>query len=312
MPIPEFLEIERRPKETMVWGDLPKDETFSGFKPGGPGYYIAIVYNKLDIKVKAVSSIGLDYPEEMLPPNLTLIRSKPTSERSMVYRNIYENGVRTQFAELNDCSAFPTLKEISLTGFLITENQEILFITPLRPVSTELVSEICKNFSDSTKVGLIQGWSRRIARDGKVLRRDDSLVDHDIEMIKGDFDIIIFSDEDIINALFYGKKWSMAKNDKKAPIVVVTENIEGCTIFINGKGEHLPAYKIGQINDPTGAGDRFAAFFAFMYRITGNPIYSARFANAGTAYALHHGNNSIQLEEIFNFAGDLWNSSTKQ
>ncbi len=300
---------ELRPKSAVVWGDLPKDETSSGFKPGGPGFYIAIVYEKLGINVTVISCIGLDYPKEMLPSNLKILPKNPGVQKSMIYRNIYgEDGHRIQYAYLNDCVDFPSLALKELlddAGFLLTEDQELLFVAPLRPVSPKLVSSICKKFPQSTKVGLIQGWGRQIEEDGKVTKRKKAEIVSDIEKMRGDFEIIIFSDEDFDNALECGKDWSMVKIGGKAPILVVTENVNGCTIFTNGVGEHIPAYKIKEITDPTGAGDRFAAFFAYMYRITGDPIYSARFANAGTAYALQEGNGSIQLEKIFEFAGDL-------
>jgi sugar/nucleoside kinase (ribokinase family) len=296
----EYLE-SRAPKNAVIWGDAPKDKIPGGFKPGGPGYYIAGVFEKLNIEVTLVSYIGRDYPKEMLP-KVRLIPETPVGDKSMMYDNIYTPDGRIQFAYLNDCAQFPTYPDIMQSGLgLLVFNQDLLFITPLRRIEPDVVRDICRNFLDSMTIGLIQGWGRDIASDGKVSKRNVDEVDRDIEKIKNEFNLLVYSDEDMVDAVEWGRKWS---NGENAPLVIVTQNIKGCTVIINGKEFPIDAYQIDQIKDPTGAGDRFAAFFAFMYKITDDWKVSARFANAAAAYALQRGNGEIELNRILEFAED--------
>jgi len=301
MPNIEQLK-SKAPEKAVIWGDTPKDKIPSGFKPGGPGYYIAGVFEKLNVEVTLVSCIGRDYPKEMLP-KVRLIPATPTGDESMVYDNIYTpDGHRIQFAFLNDCAKFPTYTDITQSGLgFLVYTQDLLFITPLRRVEPDVVKDICRNFLDSMTIGLIQGWGRDIASDGKVSKRNVDEVDRDIERIKNEFNLLVYSDEDMDDAVEWGRKWSEGEN---VPIVVVTQNINGCTVCVGGEAFPINACPIDQIKDPTGAGDRFAAFFAFMYKITNDWQVSVRFANAGTAYALQNGNGKIELDRILQFAED--------
>lgn len=272
-------------------------------KDGGPGKFVALVYDKLGISVTMVAFVGDDYKRSNLPHSVDLYPRKPCGKKNITYYLNYTVDPREMGADFGDCYEFPTKEylEENRLGYLM-EGKDIFIISPLRPIPPATVGDFCTDLDGTLKVGIIQGWCRDFDADNKVIPRAIEKIDKDIEEMRDRLDVIVFSDEDTEDPLNWGRKWSMDKNGKKAPIVVVTQNVNGCTVFVNGEECHIDAYHIDYIVDPTGAGDRFAAFFAFMYRIVDDPIVSAQFANAATAYALQNGNDEIQLDKILAFA----------
>ena len=64
-----------------------------------------------------------------------------------------------------------------------------------------------------------------------------------------------------------------------APVLVVTQSAQGCTVFVRGQGARQFVAPAQAEVDPTGAGDVFAAAFFVNFFETGDPWASARFAN---------------------------------
>lgn len=88
-----------------------------------------------------------------------------------------------------------------------------------------------------------------------------------LELIKNDLDIL-FANEDEILELTANDKFSATKlveffamNQKL--IAIVTRREKGCAVFENKKSFELPAEKIVELVDTTGAGDAFAAGFLY-------------------------------------------------
>lgn len=274
-------------------------------KDGGPGKFVALVYDKLGVPVTMVAFVGADYKRSNLPHSVDLYPKESYGRKNITYDLNYTVDPREMSADFGDCCEFPTKKylEENRLGYL-TEDKDIFIISPLRPIPPATVNDFCTDLDGTLKVGIIQGWCRDFDADNKVISRAIGEIDKDIEEMKDRLDVIVFSNEDTEDPLSWGRKWSMGRDGKKGPVVVVTQNVNGCTIFVDGKESHIDGYHIDYIVDPTGAGDRFAAFFAFMYRVTDNWRASAQFANAATAYALQNGNDEIQLDKIFTFARD--------
>ncbi len=68
-------------------------------------------------------------------------------------------------------------------------------------------------------------------------------------------------------------------------LVVVTHGKDGCTIYTAGSSQHIPGYRVEEI-DPTGAGDCFDAGFLVRWLAGDSLADAARFGNACGALAV--------------------------
>ena len=76
------------------------------------------------------------------------------------------------------------------------------------------------------------------------------------------------------------RDWAVAERwARLAPVLVVTEGADGCTVFVRGQGARQFVAPQAVEVDPTGAGDVFAAAFFVNFYETGDAWASARFAN---------------------------------
>jgi sugar/nucleoside kinase (ribokinase family) len=81
--------------------------------------------------------------------------------------------------------------------------------------------------------------------------------------------------------------WAVAELwSKWAPVLVVTQGAEGCTVFVRGQGARQFVAPVQAEVDPTGAGDVFAAAFFINFFETDDPWASARFANQVAALSV--------------------------
>ena len=83
------------------------------------------------------------------------------------------------------------------------------------------------------------------------------------------------------------RDWAVAERwSKWAPVLVVTQGVQGCTVFVRGQGARQFAAPAQVEVDPTGAGDVFAAAFFVNFFETDDPWASARFANQVAALSV--------------------------
>ncbi len=83
----------------------------------------------------------------------------------------------------------------------------------------------------------------------------------------------------------YGN-WSMAERwARQVPVLVVTQDKDGCALFHHGKKQSFLG-RPARVVDSTGAGDVFATAFFIRLQETGDPEQSARFANVAASMAL--------------------------
>jgi sugar/nucleoside kinase (ribokinase family) len=63
-----------------------------------------------------------------------------------------------------------------------------------------------------------------------------------------------------------------------APLLVVTQGRQGCTVYVEGQAQRVPTSPVVEV-ESTGAGDIFAAAFFTRLRATGDALAAAQFAN---------------------------------
>ena len=79
-----------------------------------------------------------------------------------------------------------------------------------------------------------------------------------------------------------------AARTRAARLAVLTMERHGSLVFERNEGRWLPPRE-ARVLDPTGAGDVFATSFLTTYFDSGNPLLSARFANAAASFSIEKG-----------------------
>jgi sugar/nucleoside kinase (ribokinase family) len=149
-------------------------------------------------------------------------------------------------------------------------------VVHLGPVAQELEPSLARLFPDSLLVATPQGWMRRWDTDG-VVSLDTW---RGAEEILPQLDAVVLSVEDIQADWTVAERWA-----KQIPVLVVTQDKDGCTLFHRGEKRSFPA-RAARVIDPTGAGDVFAAAFFIRWAETGDPGQAAVFANVTASMAL--------------------------
>lgn len=283
--------------KVILIGDLTIDhnerngESYRG--PGGPVYFAANIFNNFGFTPIIVSSYGADYQKIWLE-NFVHFPPVPNYEKTIVFRNVYKNGnPRKQFV-LNADSAKP-VDLISLPSEIVKECKMVFMAPLLSHYKDEYFLKLKQEEEGKLKVLLPQGMFRSVNNDGMVKR----VKWKNAQNIIKNFDIIVFSKEDTENPDSLGEYWSSL-----GPIVVVTKDREGCSIYSDKKRTDLKAFKVDRICDSTGAGDIFASGFAFCYSKTNNIRISGNFANAAAGLSLRFHSNRLKykLEDVISFA----------
>jgi sugar/nucleoside kinase (ribokinase family) len=143
-------------------------------------------------------------------------------------------------------------------------------------VAQELETTLANQFQDSLVVATLQGWMRRWNDEGVISLGDWRRA----EEVLSRLDAAVVSVEDIDGDWTLAEQWA-----EQIPILVVTQDKDGCTLFHHGEQQSFPA-RPTRVIDPTGAGDVFAAAFFIRLYETRDPCQSARFANVTASMAL--------------------------
>ena len=148
----------------------------------------------------------------------------------------------------------------------------------LAPVAGEVDAAIVTQFPKAFKVATLQGWLRKWDSAGAVTARRWP----DAENVLSKLRAAVCSIDDI------GGDWEIAKSwASHVPVLVVTQEDQGCMVFHDARREHVPA-RPAEVADPTGAGDVFAAVFFILLSETGDVVRSAAFANIAASMSVEH------------------------
>jgi sugar/nucleoside kinase (ribokinase family) len=121
----------------------------------------------------------------------------------------------------------------------------------------------------------VQGWLRDVGSDRLVRRRswpEDASV--------GGANVVFVSEEDVEDDARALARWQ-----REAGIVVVTEGKGGATVWTEGHQRRIAAFPHAEV-DATGAGDVFAAAFLVAFAETGDVSAAARFADAAAGLSV--------------------------
>jgi sugar/nucleoside kinase (ribokinase family) len=260
----------------LIAGHIVKDVTADGWRPGGGVLYAAAQASRLGLDVAVVTACGPEIDTAALLPGVAW-HILP-SEATTTFDNEYRDGARRQrlLAQGRSINLDAAPK-----GWL---DAPIVLLTPLfHEIDASAASKLA---SRRIIVGVAaQGWLREL--DGDRVRA--AAFDSSPPWLAGD--VVFVSEEDVQDAD------SVAVWRDRVPVVALTRGRGGCTVW-DADGRHDLSAATVREEDPTGAGDVFAAAFLVRYEETRDVLGAARFAAAAGALSVRgEGVDSVATRE---------------
>ena len=238
-------------------GHLTVDEVDGALRPGGSALYAGLLGHRLGLRVGILTSVGPDFPADVLPPeiDLAVVPAPATTRFVLDYTPAGRTITLKARATLLGPEDLPP--RFARTG-----------ITYLAPVANEVAADLAGAFPDAAVGVGAQGWCRGWDGDGRVGTRP--WVDADGVLARAQ--ALFLSSDDIAG-------WEAAALElyQRVPLGALTFAARGAALFVNGERYHVPPAPAVEI-EPTGAGDVFAAAFLIRYNATGDPWEAAAFA----------------------------------
>ena len=260
--------MEKRTNRTyLVVGHVTKDLLPENkFTIGGTVTYSSTVAKHMGWRPVVVTAAAPDFEP---PPYLADIEwfVLPSPETS-TFRNEYDSqGHRRQ-------TLTPIARPIRAGD--IPEKYQHADLVHLAPLTQELEPSITSVFNNSLLGATPQGWMRYWDTHGLV-----SLGEwRDASEVLPRLQAAVVSIDDIEGDWARAEKWA-----SQVPILVVTQDKNGCTVLHQGQAVSIPP-RPAETRDPTGAGDLFAAAFFIRFHETGDWRHSAYFANVTASMAI--------------------------
>jgi sugar/nucleoside kinase (ribokinase family) len=259
--------VAESPIHYLVIGHVAKDLTPEGPRLGGTVSFASLTARALGYAPGVVTACGADLDVSALdgiPMALT------ASSHSTTFENIYSAQGRQQYVR---ALAAP------LTARSIPPAWLGARVAHLAPLDTEIAEDILPALGQRFVGVTPQGWLRQWDASGRVRAAVDEWA--------GAAQILSRANATVLSLDDIGRDWAVAERwAKLAPVLVITEGPEGCTVFVRGQGARQFAAPREAEVDPTGAGDVFAAAFFVNYYETGDAWASARFANQVAALSV--------------------------
>jgi len=243
-------------------GHVTLDETQAGRRPGGAALYAALTAHRLGWSAGLLTSFGPDFPREVFPPELQVVRVPA--------------GMTTSFR----LEAGPRGRRLTLLGRAtdlevdhLPEAWRSASLAFLCPVANEVDPFLAVAFTGGAMSAAVQGWMRKRGVGGAITParwEDASLVLPHVQAL-------FLSREDMGEFEEEVLEWF-----QQIPLGVVTLGESGALLFVNGERYAIPADS-AQERDATGAGDVYAAAFLLHYQRAGDPWEAAAYAACASA-----------------------------
>ena len=245
-------------------GDKP------GHAIGGTVTYSAIAAQRLGLTSAIVTAMDAEFAAEVeaaLPGIEIYTRPSP---QTTTFENTYSDEGRTQYLRAH---------AERLTREDIPAAWRGARIVHLGPIAQEFDADMVAGFQSSMLALTPQGWLRQWDSAGRVRPKKWAEA---LDVLRT-IDVLIFSPEDV------GHDWEIIHAyTRAARLAVLTMERHGSLVFERNEGRWLPPRE-ARVLDPTGAGDVFATSFLTTYFDSGNPLLSARFANAAASFSIEKG-----------------------
>lgn len=260
---PDFITIGHITQDLLPGG---------AYAPGGTVSFASVAARNLGERA-AIVTVAPGFLRTLpIYQNIQIVGRE--SEHATIFENIYKPEGREQFVR----SVAPVIEPGDVPPEWIGPGQGIE-IVHIGPVAQECGPDLLELFPDAligiTPQGFMRDWNNPTERVCPVLWEGPQA-----QAMLSRSGALVLSEEDLPRGL-EGQRL-LEEYISACPIVALTREARGCTLYYQGRTENVPAYP-AQVLDPTGAGDVFAAAFFIRLRATSDPIEAARFANAAAA-----------------------------
>lgn len=250
----------------VVVGNVARDATPDGWRPGGTAVYAAAVARGLGRRVGLVTSATADVLAA-LPPDVQVVCRAAAMSTS--FENVYTSTGRIQYLRAAGEPVPAARVPESWTGARVAL---------LGPVYHEVDSSVAARFQGIVGV-CAQGYLRR-ADDEDRVRPLPASAWHAAPLLRH-ARALFLSEEDIAQ----DSADALASWAELVPITVVTDGPRGARMHAHGEWHHVPAFPVCEV-DPTGAGDAFAAAFLVALDEDADSWAAARFAAAAASFVV--------------------------
>ncbi len=248
----------------MVVGHVARDVAPGapgGYAPGGTALYATLTARRLGVETGVLTSSTADFDPSLLEG--AQVHLVPAAQAT-VFDNRYEPEGRVQYLH----SRAADLQAADVPAAWLAAP-----ILHLGPIADEVDPAIADLFPRTLRAATPQGWLRRWDETGRVWP-----LDHDALMPRlPALDVVVLSEEDLAGDLD-----AVAAYRQRVRLVVLTRGVRGATVYAGQGVLHVPASPAVE-QDPTGAGDVFAAAFLIRYSRDRDLLGAMRFAAAAAA-----------------------------
>ncbi|RFA22811.1 PfkB family carbohydrate kinase [Subtercola boreus] len=220
--------------------------------PGSPAFFMNRQLQAVaGVDVAVIAPHGSDFLE--VDAALPLLNGA-SAGATLLYRNHIDGDIRMQ-----ECFNAWNARPVPIDGRFAAElgRADIVVVCPLLAnFGVDYVDSVLAP-AKALKMLLVQGYLRSVSADGSVgKRRFDEYAN-----IVPRFDVAVFSDEDMDDALEVAGRWSI---EFPRTIIVVTENRRGASYFQAGVRTAVDAHPLDRrgVGSVIGAGDVFSAALA--------------------------------------------------
>lgn len=227
---------------------------------GGSVYYTALTALKLGYQVVVITKAPKNhlYLKELKAMGIKVYLLPSSFQTITSFKNFYDSlGKRTQY--ITEKQEQITLQDLDYIPKEILKDALILVASVIGEVEADVFPVLAKS---GPLFVTLQGYLRRVGRDGKVLKKRIENLDF-LNSVKA----AIFSEEDIGGNLSF-----LEAIKTNSEITVITQGEKGARVFAGNEQIQTKAMllKDEEILDLTGAGDTFAAAFVIEYMETFN------------------------------------------
>jgi sugar/nucleoside kinase (ribokinase family) len=257
------------PVDYLVIGHVAKDLTPAGPRLGGTVSYAGLTARALGYRTALVTACDSDLD---LSPLAGVAFRPVASVESTTFENIYHSAGRQQYLRA---------QATALPFSAIPADWHSAAIIHFGPIAHEIPSEAVLAMAAAAPGQLIgltpQGWLRQWTESGAVR---PAVWPEALNVLRG-VSAVVLSLEDVLGDWHMVNQWAAV-----APILVATQGVQGCTVFVRGQSPQTFAPPPQAELDPTGAGDIFAAAFFIRLHETRSPYAAAQFANQVAAQSV--------------------------
>jgi len=253
---PDFLAV----------GHVTHDLVNGGIRPGGAALYSALTAHRLGKRTAVLTSHAEDYAGGARLNGIG--REVVPSSATSTFRNLYENGRRSQFV-------YSSAQELGTNHLPAAWRRA--GVVYLCPVLHEVALDPGWGCAEALLGVAPQGWLRKWDEQGRIeCRRWQGF-----ETFLGSTRFLIVSEQDLA-----GMESLVEVFRRLVSVVVVTKAEQGAVIYTRDKILAFGVYPARE-RDPTGAGDCFGASFLIRFRETGGDLIEAgRFASCVASFAV--------------------------